>query len=349
MTGDDKELTKSATTATKGGPPTYAANDLRVFVAALEKLGYRPESLLKAAGLLPTAWDDPDARIPCHAFGAVIGRAMQERPMKNLGVRMAAETPIGSFPLLDYLILTSGTVGEGIKQLTRYFRLVVAPVTFDIREGEDPIVVMISAEDNTLSIEFSVSLGVLHFRREAESRYDPEFVAFAHKLDDVGEVERILECKVRSPAPWSGWALTRSAWDLPLRRRDSQLRQLLEQQADEMVSRIPVADGVGFDVRRVLTKRVAAGEATIASVARELATTPRTLQRRLAAAGLSFQDLVEQTREEIAEKYLTNVSLSIAEISYLLGYSEPSALHRAFKRWKGMTPQAFREALRGKG
>jgi len=57
-----------------------------------------------------------------------------------------------------------------------------------------------------------------------------------------------------------------------------------------------------------------------------------------------FQDLAEQTRQEIAEKYLANLSLSIAEVSYLLGYSEPSALHRAFKRWKGMTPQEFRGA-----
>jgi len=141
----------------------------------------------------------------------------------------------------------------------------------------------------------------------------PEFVSFAHNLDDTAEVARILDCEV---------------------------------QADEIISRIPVADGVGSDVRRLLTKRVPAGEATIGSVARELATTPRTLQRRLASAGLSFQDLVEQTRQEIAEKYLTDLSLSIAEVSYLLGYSEPSALHRAFKRWKGVTPQAFRESQR---
>ncbi len=64
----------------------------------------------------------------------------------------------------------------------------------------------------------------------------------------------------------------------------------------------------------VLIKQRAGRETTIASVARELATTPRTLQRRLAAAGFSFQDLVEQTRQEIAEKYLTDLSLSIAEV-----------------------------------
>jgi AraC-like DNA-binding protein len=125
-----------------------------------------------------------------------------------------------------------------------------------------------------------------------------------------------------------------------LRRSDPVLRHVLEQQAN----RLPSADGVAFEVRRALAKRIAGGDTRIDSVARDLATTPRTLQRRLAAAGLSYQDLVELTRREAAEKYLANLSLSIAEVAYLLGYSEPSALHRAFKRWNGTTPQAFRHA-----
>jgi len=78
--------------------------------------------------------DDPDARVPCDRFGAVIGRAMQERPMKNIGVRIATETPIGAFPLLDYLVLSSNSVGEGIKQLAHYFRLVGNPCTLEVHE-----------------------------------------------------------------------------------------------------------------------------------------------------------------------------------------------------------------------
>jgi AraC-like DNA-binding protein len=69
----------------------------------------------------------------------------------------------------------------------------------------------------------------------------------------------------------------------------------------------------------------------------------RTLQRRLEEAGCSYQDLLEQTRRDAAEKYLSDRSLPIAEVAFLLGYSEPSAFHRAFKRWKKVTPQAFRK------
>jgi AraC-like DNA-binding protein len=87
-----------------------------------------------------------------------------------------------------------------------------------------------------------------------------------------------------------------------LRRRDPVLRSLLERQADEIIAGIPPLDGQAFAVRRVLARRVAGGDATIASVAREQATTPRTLQRRLAAEGLSFQGLLEQVRREAVER-----------------------------------------------
>jgi AraC-like DNA-binding protein len=69
----------------------------------------------------------------------------------------------------------------------------------------------------------------------------------------------------------------------------------------------------------------------------------RTLQRRLSAAGLSYQELLDVVRRETAEKCMMDSSLSIGEVAYLVGYSEPAAFHRAFKRWTGITPQAFRE------
>jgi AraC-like DNA-binding protein len=77
-------------------------------------------------------------------------------------------------------------------------------------------------------------------------------------------------------------------------------------------------------------------------VARCLATSARSLQRRLSAAGTSYQELLDSTRCEAATRYLQDRGLSIGEVAYLLGYSEPPAFHRAFKRWNGVTPQEFR-------
>ena len=348
MTGNDNGLTKRATGPADDGPPSFASGDLRVFVTALERLGHDRERLLSGAGLSGAVLDDPDARVPCEAFGAVLGGAMREQPIKNLGLRMAAETPIGAFPLLDYLVVTSNSVGEGIRQLAHYFRLAGAPTTVDVRDDADPVRIEVWASNNSFSVEFTTALTVLNLRKETGGKCSPEFVAFAHQPDDVAEAARILACEVRAGAPWSGLALSRDAWQLPFLRRDPVLRSLLEQQADQMVARLPVADGVVFAVRRALAKRVAGGDTRIDSVAAELVTTSRTLQRRLEAAGASYQDLLELARREAAERYLSDLSLSIAEVSYLLGYSEPSALHRAFKRWHRTTPQAFRKAQQGR-
>jgi AraC-like DNA-binding protein len=72
----------------------------------------------------------------------------------------------------------------------------------------------------------------------------------------------------------------------------------------------------------------------------------RTLQRRLAAEGVSYQELLEDARKEAAGRYMTESTLAIGEIAYLVGYSEPAPFHRAFKRWYGMTPEAFRQKQR---
>jgi AraC-like DNA-binding protein len=82
------------------------------------------------------------------------------------------------------------------------------------------------------------------------------------------------------------------------------------------------------------------------AVARALSTSTRSLQRRLAAVGLSYNQLLDQVRKEAAERHLADSALSITEIAYLLGYSEPAAFNRAFKRWYDETPQGFRQRQR---
>ena len=77
-------------------------------------------------------------------------------------------------------------------------------------------------------------------------------------------------------------------------------------------------------------------------VAKQLAIAPRTLQRRLATEGFSYQQVVDLERREAAERLLVDASLAVGEIGYLLGFSEPSAFHRAFKRWHQMTPLEYR-------
>ncbi|MEZ5115045.1 MAG: AraC family transcriptional regulator ligand-binding domain-containing protein [Candidatus Nanopelagicales bacterium] len=97
-------------------------------------------------------------------------------------------------------------------------------------------------------------------------------------------------------------------------------------------------------VRASLLELLPSGRGTIDAVARELAVSTRTLQRRLRGEGTSFQDVLSRTREALARHYLADRDLSVAEIAFLLGYDEPNSFHRAFHSWTGETPQRARAA-----
>lgn len=347
MTAPAKELIKDA----KGQRlvpqvPTQPSLTLRVFVTGLARLGYETASLLAAAGITEAQLADPDGRVPCISISAVVGQAMRTRPMSNLGIKVAAETPIGAFQLLDYLIVTCENVCQGMRQLARYLRLSEAPFSIEIHDAEDPIRVVLVGIQDSFTAGFEIALAIFHLRRETESRFQPKYVAFTQTPDDVREAEHLLACPVRTKRPWLGLALSQQNWELPLRRRDAVLQSVLLRNAEEVAARLPKSNGLVADLRRTLMVRLAQGDADIESVARSMATSVRSLQRRLASSGTTYQELLDSTRREAAGRYLADRALSISEVGYLLGYSEPAAFHRAFKRWHGSTPQEFRLAHR---
>jgi len=222
MTPHANLLTKHATVSGQvgGSGMTVPANDLRALIAAFEKLGYDVEGLLRAAQLRSSDLADPDMRLPCETYPALISHAQQERFTPNLALRLATVIPIGAFPLLDYLVVTSDGVGTGVRQLVRYFKLVGSPVVLDVRENSGPIEIVISGPSEPFSVEYTVSLTVLHLREESEGRFAAVSVSFSHRPDDPMEFERVLGCPIYSGTSWNGISVSPSAWRLPLRRRD---------------------------------------------------------------------------------------------------------------------------------
>jgi AraC-like DNA-binding protein len=323
--------------------------ELRAFLDAMVRLGHDGDALLRDVDLSRDQLNDVDARVPCDAFGAIVAGAQRQRFIPNIGLELARVTPLGAYPLLDYLVATSETLGAGIVQLGRYMRLIGNPIQISVHENDEHAEVRVANAAAPFSIEFSVSLMVLHLRAETEDRLVVAHVNVSHTLDDRHAFAHALGCDVRDEASWNGMVIPIDAWRLPLRRRDSMLRRFLEIQADEMLARLPQRNGLAGDVQRALARDLTGGAERIGIVARELAMSGRTLQRRLASEGVSYQQLLDAARQEAAARYLREPTLAISEIAYLVGYSEPAAFHRAFKRWYGVTPEAFRNQSDSKG
>jgi len=345
MTARANSLTGNAnpSSAPAGGRWSMAMTDLRAFLAALGQLGYDAESLLAASvpGDLDLA--DPDARVSCDALGALLSLAQRQRFTPNIGLELARCTPFGAYPLLDYLVGSSETVEKGVEQLARYLRIIGNPTNITSRQETDVVRIEISGNDAPVNVDYSASLIVLHFRAETDGRFTAVSLHLRHRPDDADAFARVLGCEVNGAASWNGLIVPMESWRLPLRRRDSLLRRLLESQADQILARLPQRTGVAEQVQRALAADLSAAGARIESVARQLAMSARTLQRRLADEGVSFQQVLDAARREAAARYLEEPTLATSEIAYLVGYSEPAPFHRAFKRWYATTPETFRK------
>lgn len=338
MTSRDNPVTARAT--------GHSAKVLRGMFGGLARLGIDIDDLIAPTGVTRADLENPDAIIPASACAAVFAR-VRALPIKNLALKLAVGTPIGASPLLDYLIASAGSVREGLERLSRYLVLVNPAVRVRLESTGDPVRVTVESPGDTFAAEFTVAMTILRLRDETDGKLQALHASFTHEPDDVNELARVLGCAVQGRASWTGVTISREAARLPLRRRDPRLGAWLERQAAATLARQPSGSGVAFEVRRVLAASIPADNLEISDIATKLAMTPRTLQRRLADEGTSFDKLRDLTRKGAAEAYLADPTLSIGEVTYLLGYAEPTAFHRAFKRWHGTTPQRFREKHRG--
>jgi AraC-like DNA-binding protein len=142
--------------------------------------------------------------------------------------------------------------------------------------------------------------------------------------------------------------LTTDAAGRPVLTADPLLSRVVVRHAEALLAERPAAETTAGTVRRMLTRLLGDDEAgcSLTAVSASLHMSERSLQRRLADEGVSFDALLDELRRELALRYLADEKVAIAEIAYLLGYSEPSAFHRAFKRWTGTTPAEARQQRR---
>ncbi len=343
MTSRAKPLTARATSPPMPADPQrwyMLARDVAVFNRALEQMGYDMAAIVARSPLAGVDLAAPDRLIRCEDAGAIIGIAQQTRFTPNIAAEIARRTPIGAFPLVDYLVVSSDSVGTAMRELATYMRLSGNPAKLDV--DADAGAPRVTMEGPPFSVEFSVALIVGHLRVEVDGPSVVTGASFRHQPDDAAAFAHLIECPVEAGAAWSGLRFDPDGWNSPLRRRDPILRQLLEDQARHALDRMPKRHGIAQETARVIATRVARGPFSVGDVARELAVSARTLQRRLTDDGVSFQQLVDAARKDAAGRFLRDSGLAISEVAYLLGYSEPAPFHRAFKRWHGVTPDVFR-------
>ena len=161
--------------------------------------------------------------------------------------------------------------------------------------------------------------------------------------------EAFLGAPVHVGAEHTSLVLDAQVLLMPVRSADAELADYFGTKLHQAAQFEPDEPEVINQVRMAIQHALATGKPTADRVARNLAMSPRTLQRRLREHDVGYAQLLEQTRRGLAEHYLTDRTLTLAEVAYLCGYEEQTSFFRAFRQWTGETPTARRAALTTNG
>jgi AraC-like DNA-binding protein len=329
---------------------TWVLQHLLEHVAAR---GQDATPLRRLAGFHGRDLDDPDARVSDASACEAWRLAVRITGDDALGLHMAQQLPAGAMDLLEYAFRTSPTLESAFGQVARYAR--VANDRTDARTHVDDraftfsVVPRLQPESQRQRVEFTAACLVRLAREASGVSLAPLEVRFAHHPpESLLEHRAFFRGPLRFDEPADELVFARSDAALPLLSADAALLAVLRRRLDKLLAQVTPQDcSTAAQVRRVLLENLARGEPTAATVARELGLSPRTLQRRLRAEGTWVRGILDAVRSELAIALLREPGIGIAEIAFFLGYSEPAAFHRSFRRWTGQTPRAFRRGLRG--
>ncbi len=321
---------------------------LRSVIAEAARYGVAEDALLVAAQIEPRELEDPTGRISLRQAALLTDAARELSGRPDLGLRVGARPPTSALHVVGHVLVSAKTLRESIALFLRYAPLVIEGASFELIEAdglatmryEHPAVRPFAAE---VALSFMYRIGMA-FAGEGDRA---NVVRFRHPRPAYADAyERVFECPVEFERPHDEIVFSADRLDLELAHSDDQLYQLLHRRADELLVLLEAAVPVDQRIREMLAYEPDLRGVSMISIATRLGMGARSLRRKLQAGGISWTELVDAEQRSRACTALETSSAPIKQLSYRLGFSEPSAFHRAFKRWTGMTPIEYRRRHR---
>jgi AraC-like DNA-binding protein len=286
-------------------------------------------------------------------FDYVIWRDLLEdlnrlHPRTGLGLEIAAYVQPKHLGIIAYLALSCENLGEAMARYQDFHRLIYdgSPllVEFDhpyvsIRwEAPEPNPTQLTDE---IAIALMIQFLKLFMSGEGINLHEVHFLNSAPK--NISVYEQYFQCRVRFDQPRTQLILPVAEAFKPLRNGDHTLQQLLLQQAQALLDKLPNSTQLDQRLQHAISTGLQKNQYQIDFIAKKLGVSVRQLQRHLQQQNATFQERVQEVRFMLATEYLKDPHLSLQEIALLLCYSEQSAFQRAFKLWTGLTPQQWRK------
>ena len=328
--------------------PGTAGGMTRLAYARAKAAGIALDPLLKQAGLSAHQIEDPKTVIKVRdqiKFLDLVATALED---DFLGFHLAQTVDLRQLGPLYYVLASSETLIDALQRAARYSSIVNEGISLRCIDGKSVGIslhcVGIGRHLDTHQIECSMTALVRICRQLTGLRLLPNRVRLMHHRARNAEFAKFFGDNIEFGATADDITFSNNIGQSPVVSADPYLNELLISYCEEAISYRPkTRASFRSRVENVIATLLPHGKAHASEIARELGVSQRTFARRLAEEGLSFSEVLDGLRSDLANRHLADRDLSISQIAWLLGYRDVGAFSHAFKRWTGKTPGQARD------
>lgn len=316
----------------------------------LRDLDQDPETVLWGAGIDPRLLDDREEPIDCEVLGRILAHCAASTGCEHFGLLLGQRCGVADLGLLGLVLLHAPHVEEALRDLVRHLPVQdLGLVGTLVVEGDRTFLAFGICRPAVVGVrqiyDLALAMGSNLMRELCGPSWGPIEVWLPHREPTrLGPFHRFFRAPLRFNTERAALVFPVASLRQPLQGADPILYGRLRGRIRALETR-----DLEAEVRRALRHLLLDGQGSLDQVARRVGMHRRTLNRRLRGCGLTFRALQEETRSDVARQLLRETDLPLVEIAVILGYAEPSAFTRAFRRWAGAAPSAWRAERRCTG
>ncbi len=338
-----------------GAAPIVLAAAATGVVDFIEQQGGDVDSIFGNSGIAPDMAGAPTLKLKLASYCRLFEQAARQISGRkvspgNFGLQFGQQFQPRDLGMWGYAAISSPTLGAALGNLVRLFHF----------HQESSGMQLVKGADGLMRLEYQIySSEIVERRQDAElslgmfanvirdccgPKWAPVEVHFEHPRPEFWkEHEAAFDAPVYFSQPTNALLFRPELLDKTMPGRDLQLLTMMQTCLESLGSHRQGEDGMVDRIRTAIRVSLPGGYPSLEQIAGSLRMSPAAIQRELSAAGLTYKDAVEHTRQSLARMYLDQKQLPLTEIALLLGYSELSAFTRAFTRWTGASPRAYRK------
>jgi AraC-like DNA-binding protein len=312
----------------------------------LEELGVSPADVLGHAGLPRGLFDQERILVTTEELFALYRGLAEASRDAAIGLKLGTEPRIERYDPIAIAAVSARSLRDALQRLARYKQLTCPEAVHVAERGDECRVqfrwLLAQETEPPLLVDLCFAWVVGIARRGTGGLINPKRLEFRAGTENRRMYEGHFGCPAKFDARQNTIVFDKADLDRPFLTHNADLFAMVAPQLEAELAQALASKALGERVKGILKPLLAGRRPGIGDVARELRLSSRTLQRRLAEDGATFQQLLQEARHELARHYLRHSSLELNETAYLLGYEDAHSFFRAFHDWEGSSPGEWR-------